>query len=265
MVVATSEYERPAKLWVDRRRVAFDFCDPVQVLTVFRLPSGRVGLTVWCAEPVDVRLVALDLATGNVEQLTAAPGIDDGAWFEPTGTGLVAYSSGNCQGVGEIDREGVVRPLALTVDTVSLATAFPPPGYSRHSSCVARAVARRPAAAANGRYVAFFLHVCAGTCTGDREFDEDWLVVVHDRGSGRVTVSPRRFRQPHGLAVSDDGAVAISARYNNTVGIWYCPAANCAEPRRLVGGAFQSPNFGPDGAKIVAVEIGATHPKVVDV
>jgi hypothetical protein len=259
VLVATETHERPAKLWAARphgklRPIPFDFCDPINVLSVFPVSSGRVGLTVWCSQPDEVRLVSMDPSSGRVEPFVGSPVINDGVWSEATGTGFVDYGTGKCYGVGEVSVDGV-QPVALTVvtptGTVSLASDLPPPGGS---GCTAHALARRPTIAENGRYLAFFLHTCDDWCTGEREFDEDWRVVVQDRSTGRIDVSSPRFRTPHDLAVSNDGALAISARYNDTTGVWYCTAGLCEQPRRLAEGTFYSPNFRPDGARMVVVE-----------
>jgi hypothetical protein len=279
MLVATKTYERPAKLWLakpgdDLRAMAFAHCNPVMVLSMFSLSSGRVGLTVWCAEPEQVQLVALDLATGQVTVLAAAPSISESAWLERADLGVVEYASGlhssgrgRCQGVGEVDGVGTIRPLRLTValptGPVSLATALPQPGAS---DCAARALARHPAVAANERYTAFFLHPCADGCAGtDQEYRDEWHVIVHDRTSGSSTVSPHRFGDPHGLAVTDDGALAISASYNDVTGVWYCQPHGCAQPRRLAKGTFLSPNLRNDNAELIAVENGGTEPTRIKV
>ena len=257
ILVAASAYERPATLWMaepgeNLRRVPFDYCEPIQVWSVFRRSSGRVGLTVWCAEPHEPQLVALDLVTGRVELLGAAAWITDGFWPEALSAGLVEYSAGTCQGVGELDRSGVIRPLMA---------GFPQPG---DSGCAASALARWPAVAPGGRYLAYFLHSCDGRCTGEGEFEGAWRVTVQDRVTGHVEVSASTFARPHGLAVSDGGTIAVSARLRDTTGIWFCPSPTCAEPRRVATGAFQSPDFRADGTMLVAVEIGEKEPRLID-
>jgi hypothetical protein len=62
------------------------------------------------------------------------------------------------------------------------------------------------------------------------------------------------------LLVLASGALAISASYNNTTGVWHCPAHGCAQPSRLAQGVFLSPNFRHDNAELVAIENGKTEP-----
>jgi hypothetical protein len=163
--------------------------------------------------------------------------------------------------VGEVDRDGVVRPLILTVASMPLATWLAQPG---ESDCAARALARRPALSVGGRYRAFFLHTCAGMCTGGSQFADAWNVVVQDRSTGQVSVSTDAFATPHALAVSDSGQGAVSAGYRGAEGIWYCTSAACTEPEQLAKGAFTSPDFSPNHDKLVAARIGGTHPEMIN-
>jgi hypothetical protein len=267
LVVARAADDWPATLWMaapgeDLARVEFSHCEPIQVWSVLRLSAGQVALTVWCAEPPETRIVRLGLTSGGVEVLAAAVGITGGSWSHTAGVGFVEYRAGQCHAVGEVDRGGVVRPLALAVASMPLAAWFPQPGAS---SCAARALARRAAVAAGGRFWAFFLHACDVLCAGDGEFAGAWKVIVQDRVTGWVSVSASTFTTPHGLAVSDDGAVAVSAGYQGSVGLWYCSSATCTEPSRLAKGIFDSPDFGPGGDKLAAVEIGGTDPEVISI
>ncbi|WP_345141765.1 hypothetical protein [Dactylosporangium darangshiense] len=255
VVAATELSERPATLYSGAaggklRRVPFEYCQPDRILSTFPLSSGRVGLTVVCGEwgevqleaernglsaPRAVRFVSLEWSTGRVEQLAAivadpgeaAVSIEDGVWSEPAGAAFVGYASG-CPGIGRLDSDGNVQPLALTVPmpggSVSLASELPPPGGS---GCAAHALASRIAIIPNGQHLAFFAHRCDGWCTGVPEFDGEWFVVVHDLVRQTVRVLPGGFSSPHALALTDSGAIAVSARHGEK------KACGCARTARI--------------------------------
>ncbi|MEU0563210.1 hypothetical protein [Dactylosporangium sp. NPDC006015] len=246
VLVAAAGYERPASLWTaqpgeDPRSLPFDYCSPIMVLSIFSMSAERIGLTVWCHESPEFRLVALDLPTGLVTPLTTAPRIDSGVWLPRSGIGVVQYRTNRisnddrCLGVGEVDTDGVIRPLHLTVllptTSVPLTTSLPPPDAT---DCTAHTLARAPAVSTNERYTAFFLHPCPDQCAGtEQEWQREWFVVVHDRITGHSAASPHPFRRPYDLAVADDGALVISARYGDTTGLWYCQPQDCTRPRSL--------------------------------
>jgi hypothetical protein len=291
VVAATKAREHPAELWSGAtgekfRRRPFEYCAPDRVLSVFPLSGDRLGLTVVCGErsqvqreaernglsaPDTVRLVALELSSGHVEQLAAvradpaeaAVSIEDGVWSEPARAAFVGYSSG-CSGIGRLDSGGDVRPLALTVPlpggSVSLAADLPPPGGS---GCAARGLARRPAITANGQYLGFFARRCDGPCAGLPEFNGEWFVVIHDLVQQTVRVLPGGFSTPYALALTDSGAVAVSARHGGEPGVWLCSKGqdtDCSRPKRLAEGIFFSAQFRADGRRLVAVKQGEQEP-----
>ncbi|MET7399730.1 hypothetical protein ABZS66_40235 [Dactylosporangium sp. NPDC005572] len=287
-MAATTLREHPAKLYSGAaggklRQHPFEYCQPDTIPSVFPLSGARVGLTVACGEAQleaernglsardTVRLVSLELSTGRVEQLAAVVAdpaearvsIEDGVWSESAGAGFVGYSSG-CSGIGRLDSGGGVRPLALTVPmpggSVSLASDLPPPGGS---GCAAHALARRPAITADGEHLAFFAHRCDGWCTGLPDFNGEWFVVVHDLVRQTVRVLPGGFSTPYALALTDSGAVAVSARHRGEPGVWLCsngPDTDCSRPKRLAEGIFFSANFRADGARLIAVKSGERQP-----
>jgi hypothetical protein len=242
------------------------------VLSIFPMSAERIGLFVWCHESPEFRLVALDLPTGLVTPLTNAPRISTGVWLPQSGIGIVQYRTNRtsnddrCYGVGEVDTDGVIRPLHLTVllptNSVPLATTLPSPDATE---CTAHTLAQAPAVSANERYTAFLLHPCPDQCAGtEQDWQGEWFVVVHDRITGHSTASPHPFHRPYDLAVADDGALVISARYGDTTGLWYCQPQDCTRPRRLAEGVFFSPSFRHDNACLIAVENGEIEPTVIE-
>ncbi|MER7282985.1 hypothetical protein ABT369_52015 [Dactylosporangium sp. NPDC000244] len=159
IVAATHATDHPAKLWSgapgeELRPLAFEYCQPAAILSVFRLSGDRLGLTVVCGEQDEaqleawrngqsaqysVRLVALQPSSGRVEQLAAKPArvdvsIQDGVWSEAAGAGFVEYSNG-CPGVGRLDAGGAVQPLALTVPLPGGSVSMSSEPAARSRSC----------------------------------------------------------------------------------------------------------------------------------
>lgn len=231
-----------------------------------------MGLAVVCDQgdgSQGVRLVALEPSSGRVEQLAAVTTaaaqarvvIEDGVWSEPAGAAFVEYAS-DCAGLGRLDGGGAVRPLDLTLPlpggSVALAADLPPPGGS---GCAAHALARRPAISPDGRSLAFFAHRCDGPCASLSEFNGEWFVVLHDLVRRTVRVLPGAFSSPYALALSDGGAVAVSAAHGGGTGVWLCSTdADCRTPRRLAKGTYFAVQFRADGRRLVAVRMAEREP-----
>jgi hypothetical protein len=261
LLVATTTAGGPVKLWVARpgggRRelMRISYCPAILVFSLHPLPSGRLGLVLECLRPIRRELVAVDLATGRVQRLASSRWIGTGVWLESVDRGFVEYLDGPCAGVGEVDRTGAIRPLALTVTlptgAVPLASALPPPGGA---GCPApRAVTRQAVASPDGRRLGFFLRLCPANCTQLPEPGEAWYVVVEDRGTGRVRVAGRRFESPTGLALADDGALAVVGRDDGRSGLWYCHTLACAQPRRLTDDTPGELSFRADGTRLAGI------------
>jgi hypothetical protein len=142
--------------------------------------------------------------------------------------------------------------VTLPTGPVPLAGALPPPGGD---TCPAPgAVAHQAAASPDGRYLGFLLRLCSATCSRYPDPGEDsWYVVVEDRTTGRVQVAGRRFESAYGLALANDGALAVVGRDDGRSGLWYCSTPACPRPQHLTEAGPGGLSFRADGRQLAGI------------
>ncbi|MGI5240357.1 hypothetical protein [Dactylosporangium sp. CA-139066] len=255
-------------------------CYGVTVLSIFESGPPGIGLVVSCGgNHRRVAFLSFDPRTGQVQPLAAVStanlprmsGYGGGTWSDADRTAIIQYSTLGCAGVGTL-AGATVHPLDLEVvvsgSSVRLADALPEVGGA---GCAARALARAPALSSHGRFLAFFVHVCATPCSGPMPdaqpgpvaVDAIWRIAVQDRLNGTVTVADAEFRWPLGAALTDDGVLVISAGQGDTAGLYQCGIMTCDNPARLASGRFDSVQIRPDGEELVALRQGADEPTFV--
>lgn len=255
-------------------------CYGLTVMSVFALAAPKIGLAASCGGN-DPRLafVSFDPATGQAQPLAAVPSVDlpllsaygGGIWSEPDHSAFLGYTTLGCAGVGTLTG-ATVHPLdveiALPGGPIHLADALPEVGGA---GCTARALARAPSLSPHGRYLGFFVHVCATPCNAPMPdawskpvaVDDIWRVVVQDRVNGTVTVSDAQFRWPLDTALTDEGVLVISAGQGDAAGLYQCRVTTCDTPIRLASGRFDSVNIRPDGEELITLRQGVDEPVFV--
>ncbi|WP_330186102.1 hypothetical protein KZZ52_35950 [Dactylosporangium sp. AC04546] len=220
VLLVTDRFDEDAKLWTGRpggrlREVSLGaVCYAANVMTVFPLPSPRIGLAVSCGgNNPGVMFASFDPQTGGAEPMASVSTAGlvpmssyyGGAWSESNRSAFIGYMTVGCYGVGTVV-DGQVRPLDVTVPlpggAVALASALPP---ADGPGCTARVLASSPSLSPHERYLSFFLHLCDPVCYGTMAtaevpagVDGESHVVVQDRVTGRVDVADARFSRPRG-------------------------------------------------------------------
>ncbi|MER7273774.1 hypothetical protein ABT369_04915 [Dactylosporangium sp. NPDC000244] len=286
VVLVRDAYDEAAVLWTGPRGGRLQavslgrVCSGVTVMSIFALAAPKIGLVVSCGgNDPRVAFVSFDPLTLQGQALAAVAsanlpllsGYGGGVWSEPDRSALIEYTTLGCAGLGTLTG-ATVHPLDIDVvlpgGSLRLADALPEVGGA---GCAARSLARAVSLSPHGRYLGFFVHVCATPCAGPMPdarpgpvaVDEIWQVVVQDRINGTVTVPGARFRWPLNTAMTDEGVLVISAGQGDEAGLYRCRITTCDTPIRLANGRFGSVHIRPDGDEIIALRQGTDEPTFI--
>lgn len=234
-------------------------CDRTEYAGARRLPDGRLGVVLLCTdldgvEPTEDTLFAYDFETRELEVLLRTDrGIGSYTWNPDLTQGLYSLSSGICDGIGAISRDGV-EPFDVVLRDEGASWRLDSPLRSSSGDCdFSEGRAKLPEWSPDGKTIAFFASPqSAGVEAMDR-LHEPWNLYLMDAERRVPRPVIRDVREPSAPLWSPDGDwLAFSGELAGEEPGIFLYSVEDESLRRVAKGNVGPDSWSPDGTRLLA-------------